>query len=266
MKLPLLCLPLAVTAYKTHTKQISEPFSDDSSITIISPEPYSEPSNTHTPLRHLQNSNDASLQDITNSPSNPSQSTKTIECDESQALWILTLNTDNNPMETKWMLKQVVTNKLLLEGPSSNQEYAPNSSYSEQICVEKGYKYVFRITDSGGDGMCCENGKGGYTISVDGKVFLDRAERDANWNTKSFLFNVGIVQQTLEEKPTRRPTSRPTKRPTGRPTKRPTRRPTRRPTPRPTSRPTVQEAPDVSSDEGVAVSFVLMADSEYLCI
>jgi hypothetical protein len=33
-------------------------------------------------------------------------------------------------------------------------------------------KYTFEMTDSFGDGICCENGSGSFTITVDGEAVI----------------------------------------------------------------------------------------------
>lgn len=133
-------------------------------------------------------------------------------------------------------------------------------------------KYVFRIEDDGGDGLCCEDGQGGFKMSVDGKVFVDRMNSDDDWGKKSFLFHVGTLEAATSSS-------------------RPTKRPSRRPSPKPTvwevptiplelSMPSVEEGtgntplptegavttykPTSEPEEGVAVSFILMGDGEVL--
>jgi hypothetical protein len=41
---------------------------------------------------------------------------------------------------------------------------APNSTLQQVLCVAPGC-YVFTITDSYGDGICCDYGQGGYVLS-----------------------------------------------------------------------------------------------------
>ena len=270
-------LPLLAAANKVTIKQIEQPFHDDPSITILSPE------HSHKTPRHLQdankNSNDATLVgDLTQS-----QVLREKQCADSQALWSLNLRTDSNPGETKWTLKQVSTNELMIEGPPSNQEYISNTAYDGEICILRGLKYIFRILDSGEDGMCCDSGNGGFTMSVDGKVFVDRQGRDEDWSKKSFLFHVGNLTETA------RPTPRPSRRPTPKPTvwevpsvplvsPQPTEQEMIMLTPQPmesaVSTPNPTEAvitpapvpetdsPTAKPEEGVAVSFILMGDGE----
>lgn len=251
-------LPILVTS-KVHTKQITQPFPDDPAISILSPE------HPPTSSRQLQNSNQSGKQ-----------------CADSQALWTLALTTDNNPAETKWTLKQLTNNELMLEGPPSNQEYTANSAYNGEICILKGYKYVFRITDEGGDGLCCDEGTGGFTMSVNGNVFVDREQRDEDWDRKSFLFHVGNLTESMntpEVKPSRRPTPKPTVWEVPTATNLTTPQPTEElnlstsspvvstaspVTPAPTVAKVETSAPTDEPEEGVAISFILMADSEYI--
>ena len=44
---------------------------------------------------------------------------------------------------------------------------------SESICLERSSTYRFSITDSFGDGMCCDEGNGQYSFSVGGKTIKE---------------------------------------------------------------------------------------------
>ena len=294
MKLCLsLILPLlaSASAKKVHIKRIENPFIDDPSIVILSPEHHGD----KLGRRHLQNSNnDKESNDFFESLDS---------CPENSATWALTVRTDDNPSETKWTLKQVLTNDLALSGPPPNAQYMAGSSYYAETCILKGYKYLLRILDSGGDGMCCQSGSGGFTMSVDGDVFIDHDERDEDWSRKSFMFHVGNLTMPLEtpnptsSKPTRRPnTRRPTAKPTlweappttPQPTEQEMIMLTQEPqitldlttpsptdpniitlvptdpevvTPNPTPEPTPESTPE--PEVGVAVSFVMMGDGKF---
>jgi hypothetical protein len=137
-------------------------------------------------------------------------------------------------------------------------------------------KYVFRIIDEGGDGMCCDesnNGnKGGFTMSVDGKVFVDKMNVDEEWGKKSYLFHVGTLD-TSSSGSSSKPTNKPSRKPSPKPTvwEVPT-IPTELsmppveegaiPTPMPTEGAVDTYKPTTEPEEGVAVSFILMGDSE----
>jgi len=236
-------LPTATAAIlDLHAKELANPFSDDPSVVLISPVHDDDiPLHASSTSRRLQ------------------QSSSGTKCPSSeQALWSLALLTDSNPSEIKWSLKQSSTNTLMLVGPPSDQQYEANTLYEGEVCILKGFKYVFRIQDSGGDGMCCESGEGGFTMSVDGEVFVDRMERNDDWSNKSFLFHVG----TLVESPVPKPTPRPTPfTETGNDTKAPSYAAIR------TNSPTVAAVetykPTSEPEEGVAISFIMMGDIPY---
>lgn len=236
-------LPTTIAAtLDLHAKELDNPFSDDPSVVVISTVNVTEiPLHASSTSRRLQ------------------QSSSGTKCPSSeQALWSLALLTDSNPSETKWLLKQASTNTLMLVGPPSDQEYEANMLYEGEVCIRKGYKYVFRILDSGGDGICCDSGDGGFTMSVDGEVFIDRMERNDDWWSRSFLFHVGNLAETAAPKPAPRPTPSPSE--MGKDTEAPSYAAIR------TSSPTVAAVetykPTSEPEEGVAISFIMMGDSE----
>eukprot|EP00804_Cyclotella_cryptica_P023840 CCRYP_018128-RA/>CCRYP_018128-RA protein AED:0.04 eAED:0.04 QI:874/1/1/1/1/1/3/451/571 len=188
-------LPTATaTLLDLHAKELDNPFPDDPSIVLISPvQDHGVSLHASSTSRRLQQSSS-----VTKCPSSE------------QALWSLSLLADSNPSQTKWSLKQPSTKTLMLVGPPSDQQYEANTLYKGEVCIRKGFKYVFRIQDAGGDGLCCESGTGGFTMSVDGEVFVDRMERNDNWGTKNFLFYVGNLTESAAPKPTPRPTTSPT--------------------------------------------------------
>eukprot|EP00804_Cyclotella_cryptica_P005252 CCRYP_021229-RA/>CCRYP_021229-RA protein AED:0.15 eAED:0.27 QI:0/1/0.33/1/1/1/3/145/565 len=248
-------LPTATaTLFDLHAKELDNPFPDDPSVVLISP---------------LQ-SHDVSLH-ASSTSRRLQQSSSVTKCPSSeQALWSLSLLTDSKPSETKWSLKQSSTNTLMLVGPPSDQQYEANTLYEGEVCIRKGFKYVFRIQDSGGDGLCCESGTGGFTMSVDGEVFVDRMERNDNWGGKSFLFHVGNLTESAAPKPTPRPTPSPTE--MRNETEAPTyaaiqsSSPTVSPkiaTQSPTMGALETYSPTPGPEEGVAISFIMMGDVPY---
>ncbi len=54
--------------------------------------------------------------------------------------------------------------------PSEISPCLDNAPYLDgySICLRPG-RYVFSIYDSGGNGICCQHGEGGYAIAVNGK-------------------------------------------------------------------------------------------------
>jgi hypothetical protein len=265
LSLPLLALLLAPScATKVHIKQIENPFADDPSITVLHPV-HDAPG--HARRLQTTDSNDTWIQqDLTQNQVDMS----TGGCSSSsQALWSLSLLTDNAPSETSWTLQRLSTNEIMISGPPSDQQYSANTAYDGQVCIMKGFKYVFKISDKGGDGMCCSNGNGGFVMKVDGATFVDRMGRDEEWSSKSFLFHVG----NLTEVPAATPPPTPaavmgTEEPTAiLPLPPITNAPV---TPAPsaafisTAAPTNPPVTPVVQEEGVAVSFIFMGDGEIL--
>lgn len=72
----------------------------------------------------------------------------------------VTLNTDNYGSETSWQLRTAAGTTL---GGGSN--LANNQTYTDEFCLNEG-DYNFVITDSYGDGICCQYGQGSYSIAT----------------------------------------------------------------------------------------------------
>lgn len=95
-----------------------------------------------------------------------------------QKLLTVQLETDNYGSETSWKLqkrrKKAKKFRLHKEGGVSLYElYWENSNYVEQYCLKKNACYKFKIFDSFGDGMCCNEGDGGYKLKYGSKVIKD---------------------------------------------------------------------------------------------
>ena len=73
---------------------------------------------------------------------------------------------DNYPDEISWTLVSVCGTGITLS--SSTNSYLDSSfRLSATECLPRG-EYVFTITDTAGDGICCDFGRGEYVILVDG--------------------------------------------------------------------------------------------------
>lgn len=76
----------------------------------------------------------------------------------------LDLHTDNYGYDTSWILSDMYGNIT-----AWGDEYEDSNTYSEVVCLEKNKGcYNFVLQDSFGDGLCCENGRGGYMLYLDG--------------------------------------------------------------------------------------------------
>ena len=83
-------------------------------------------------------------------------------CSSSEALFALNLHADDWPSETKWTLEEMYgTNSF--ESPT----YHRPGEYDYTVCLSKTSTYKFTISDSFGDGICCDYGGGKYTIMLD---------------------------------------------------------------------------------------------------
>jgi hypothetical protein len=83
--------------------------------------------------------------------------------------FLLIIKTDNKPEEMHW---DVVDNEkgetLLKGGPYS----LPQSVHTHRACLSSG-NYTFNMHDSSSDGICCDNGRGFYSLYKDGVEVVD---------------------------------------------------------------------------------------------
>jgi hypothetical protein len=74
----------------------------------------------------------------------------------------LTIYFDNLPEETSWEITNDAGQVLYTGGPYTDE--SPNSNINvSDLCVDAGC-YTFTIFDSGGNGICCQNGFGKYRL------------------------------------------------------------------------------------------------------
>jgi hypothetical protein len=76
---------------------------------------------------------------------------------------------DNYPEETRWLLKQVSNNAIIVEY-GYNEVNTEGLSLSEKVDLIPGEEYRLVLRDSIGDGMCCDYGEGSIAVyaTVDG--------------------------------------------------------------------------------------------------
>jgi len=75
------------------------------------------------------------------------------------------LTTDDFGYEVTFTLADASSGIIRLKGGG----YDSSNSYQETVCLIDG-RYMFTISDSHGDGICCDNGSGNYSISLDGNL------------------------------------------------------------------------------------------------
>jgi PKD repeat protein len=75
----------------------------------------------------------------------------------------VSVNFDNYPKETSWSITNDLTGQAVANGgPYFGHEAL--SSQTSTVCLDQGC-YTFTIADSYGDGICCGQGNGSYTVS-----------------------------------------------------------------------------------------------------
>jgi hypothetical protein len=100
------------------------------------------------------------------------------------ATFNLKMLTDNYPDETSWTLKSgqnVVASRAL------GSYKAAGTSVTTQVCIGPG-SYTFSISDSYGDGICCNEGNGKYEGFVNGGLVFNGGQFSAG---ESKTFTVG---------------------------------------------------------------------------
>ena len=81
------------------------------------------------------------------------------------AMFSLEILTDNFPTETYWILED--ENGNIIDQISAGDLICSNTYYNWDIIVDPSFCYTFTIHDSYGDGICCSEGNGSYTINYD---------------------------------------------------------------------------------------------------
>merc|ERR1719232_68522 len=76
--------------------------------------------------------------------------------------------TDDYPAETDWKVFDAA-NTIVLQAENLDGDF------SEETCLDNG-DYTFKITDTFGDGMCCNYGNGFYQLILDGIVIKEGGE------------------------------------------------------------------------------------------
>lgn len=103
----------------------------------------------------------------TRAPTNPTAAPQPDGKCPGEAEFVFSLETDDFPEETKWVLKR---NNRVVKKRRYKTYKNPLSFYEESICVPLTGNYKFVIVDRYGDGVCCDKGDGSYEISFNGEV------------------------------------------------------------------------------------------------
>jgi len=122
--------------------------------------------------------------------------------------------TDGYPSETSYILQETCDGSTVFQ---RTQGYftAEGSLYTDTICTSNSFEFLFTISDSFGDGICCDYGQGEYTVTLNDSEVATGGEFSSS-DTATF----GSCGQTTS--PVSTPTSDPTTRPSLTPTLSPT--------------------------------------------
>ena len=78
------------------------------------------------------------------------------------------ITTDNYPQDISWQV--VDQNGVVLSSINAASLTSANTSYTWDVCLSASECYDFIISDSYGDGLCCNYGNGSYSVSVNGSL------------------------------------------------------------------------------------------------
>jgi hypothetical protein len=92
--------------------------------------------------------------------------TANAQCASGQIEVAIEILTDNFGQETEWNLLN--SNGAILVSGGQSGIYTSNTLYTQTVCVAASECLRFEISDDFGDGICCGNGTGSYSVSVDG--------------------------------------------------------------------------------------------------
>ena len=119
----------------------------------------------------INSSDDWKLENLDSDTSSISSLSPVCKANNS-TLFNLDFYSDKRAHETNWNIHDSSNNGALvasLENKRTIGEYFTNEEYySYSECLPSGSCYTFTISDVGGDGMCCYNGAGWYTVTIDG--------------------------------------------------------------------------------------------------
>lgn len=83
--------------------------------------------------------------------------------------FLLIIKTDNKPEEMHWDVVDNESGETLLKG---GPYLLPQSVHTHRACLSSG-NYTFNMHDSFGDGICCGNGRGFFSLYKDGVEVVD---------------------------------------------------------------------------------------------
>ncbi|BDS13222.1 T9SS type A sorting domain-containing protein [Aureispira anguillae] len=120
------------------------------------------------------------------------------QCQSGETEILLNLVPDNFGSETTWRFTGVGGTPIYASGgPYTNNN---NTPINESICVPTGSQVIFTILDSYGDGICCSEGTGSYTVTVNGVTVATGGSFGASESSTFFapLLTYDIMMGTIK--------------------------------------------------------------------
>lgn len=121
-----------------------------------------------------------------NNPNNTSQITFTTVVGTTVTL---TLRTDGYGGETGWELKDA-NDSVIYSEPINT--YSSNTTYDIELCLEDNACYTFTIYDSYGDGICCSQGQGYYTLEDENGILMAEGGQFEDSETTNFCLPLPV--------------------------------------------------------------------------
>ena len=95
---------------------------------------------------------------------------------KNKARFEVSVLTDDYPEDTSWTLTKNETGEIVASR-SKGSYFEPTSSSVDWACLDRdGSSYTFALFDTYGDGLCCNDGLGGYSVFLDGKELFRGGE------------------------------------------------------------------------------------------
>lgn len=99
--------------------------------------------------------------------------------------FLLVVKTDDKPEETRWDVVDNDSGETVLRGGPYS---LPQSIHTQRACLSDG-NYTFNMHDLGGEGICCDNGKGFFSLYKNGAEVVDSNGQFGTKNSKVFVLS-----------------------------------------------------------------------------
>lgn len=156
--------------------------------------------------------------DVIDMSSNPAIATVSVTKKEqtnfNEGILKMTLKTDRYPSETSWrIVDNCNDDKVVMEGGN----YGSKHHIYEQSETVRNSQFTLQISDTYGDGLCCGQGEGFFSVTFDGVEYASGGEFAKSESLTWGDCNIGPIHHDTPS-PTKAPTLPPTSSPSASPT------------------------------------------------